>query len=284
MAATILNGNALAASVRSDLSERVASLRGQTGRKPGLAVILVGDDPASELYVRLKQKDCLEIGMHCEVLHLPSSTQEAEVNEILDRFNDDPNIDGILIQLPLPEHINDLGVTSKIKPRKDVDGISPFNMGLLTLRQPAHQCCTPKGVMSLIDQTKMNYVGAHAVVVGASNHVGRPMGLELLLRGCTVVTAHIYTRNTQSLTKEADILVSATGVAGLIKKDWVKPGAVVIDVGIMPQPNGTIRGDVEFEEVKEVAGWITPVPGGVGPMTRVSLLQNVVDSYQRAPK
>ncbi|MCY4656176.1 MAG: bifunctional methylenetetrahydrofolate dehydrogenase/methenyltetrahydrofolate cyclohydrolase FolD [Gammaproteobacteria bacterium] len=284
MSATILNGNVLAASIRADLKERVQAITSSNRRPPGLAVVLVGEDPASAIYVRLKQKDCLETGMKCQVLHLPASTLEAELADIVTEFNADPTIDGILIQLPLPEHINDLSITAKVLPRKDVDGISPHNMGMLTLRKPAHRACTPKGVMSLIAQTDVQLLGSHAVVVGASNHVGRPMGLEFLLRGCTVTTAHKFTRNTKELTREADVLVSATGKAGLIEADWVKPGAVVIDIGIMPQEDGTICGDVDFEAVKEVAGWITPVPGGVGPMTRVSILQNVVDAYNRTLK
>lgn len=284
MSAKILDGNSLAASIRANLKDRIDLLKTQSSRSPGLAVILVGDDPASALYVRLKKKDCIETGIVCEEIHLPSSTQQGELLEIIEGFNANPQIDGILVQLPLPDHISELVISSKVLVRKDVDGISPHNMGMLTLRRPAHRCCTPKGVMSLLDQTGIDYIGAHAVVVGASNHVGRPMGLELLLCGCTVTTAHKFTKNTKDLTKAADILVSATGKAGLIKGDWVKPGAIVIDVGIEPQPDGSVVGDVDFDCVKEVAGWITPVPGGVGPMTRVSILQNVVDAFARAPK
>lgn len=284
MSARILDGNSLAASIRTDLKGRIEFLRTQSKRPPGLAVILVGDDPASALYVRLKKKDCIETGILCKEVHLPASTEQSELLELIEGFNENPAIDGILIQLPLPDHINELVVCSKILPRKDVDGISPHNMGMLTLRRPAHRCCTPKGVISLLDTTGIDYLGAHAVVVGASNHVGRPMGLELLLLGCTVTTTHKFTRNTKEITKYADILVSATGKARLIEDDWVKPGAIVIDVGIEPQPDGSVIGDVDFDSVKKVAGWITPVPGGVGPMTRVSILQNVVDAFARAPK
>ena len=201
---------------------------------------------------------------------------QSELLEIIEGFNERPDIDGILVQLPLPDHINELVVSSKILPRKDVDGISPHNMGMLTLRRPAHQCCTPKGVMSLLDETGIDYLGAHAVVVGASNHVGRPMGLELLLSGCTVTTTHKFTKNTKELTRIADILVSATGQPRLIKDDWVKPGAIVIDVGIEPQPDGSVVGDVDFEAVSEKVEAITPVPGGVGPMTIASLLVNTL--------
>ena len=283
MSAKILNGNSLAASIRADLKDRIEVLKAQWNRSPGLAVILVGDDPASALYVRLKKKDCIQTGMVCEDIHLPTSTLQSELLEIIEGFNERPDIDGILVQLPLPDHINELVISARILPRKDVDGISPHNMGMLTLRRPAHRCCTPKGVMSLLDQTGIDYLGTHAVVVGASNHVGRPMGLELLLSGCTVTTTHKFTKNTKEFTRIADILVSATGKPGLIEDDWVKPGAIVIDVGIEPQPDGSIVGDVDFDSVREVAGWITPVPGGVGPMTRVSILQNVLDAFARSP-
>lgn len=251
-------------------------------RTPSLTVVLVGEDPASALYVRLKQQDCHEVGIECHVYHLPASAREVEVCSLVKRANADQNVDGILVQLPLPDHINDLNVIGEIDPRKDIDGVSPHNMGLLTLRHPAHRSCTPKGVMTLLKYTGATLLGAHCVVIGASNHVGRPMGLELLLVGSTVTTAHKFTKDTKSIAKEADILVSATGQARLIKGDWVKPGAIVIDVGIDRQPDGKLVGDVDFEAVSEVASWITPVPGGVGPMTRVSLLQNLVDSVTRA--
>ncbi|MCY3857930.1 MAG: bifunctional methylenetetrahydrofolate dehydrogenase/methenyltetrahydrofolate cyclohydrolase FolD [Gammaproteobacteria bacterium] len=282
MTAKILNGERIAKDIRKQVKAKLEQ-RAQRGlRLPNLSVVLVGDDPASELYVRLKKRDCEDAGIDCHVYHLPASAQEAEVCALVKRINADPLVDGILVQLPLPSHLNDLNVIGELAPRKDIDGVSPHNMGLLTLRHPAHRSCTPKGVMTLLRHTGEDLLGTHSVVVGASNHVGRPMGLELLLVGSTVTTAHKFTRNTKELVREADILVSATGKAGLIQKDWVKPGAIVIDVGIEQQPDGSLRGDVDFEGVSEVASWITPVPGGVGPMTRVSLLQNLLDSVNRA--
>lgn len=282
MTAKILNGERIAKEIRKQVKKQLEQ-RAQRGlRLPNLSVVLVGDDPASELYVRLKKRDCEDAGIDCHVYHLPASAREVEVCALVKRINADPLVDGILVQLPLPAHLNDLNVIGELDPRKDIDGVSPHNMGLLTLRHPAHRSCTPKGVMTLLSHTGVNLLGTHSVVVGASNHVGRPMGLELLLVGSTVTTAHKFTRNTKELVREADVLVSATGKAGLIEKDWVKPGAIVIDVGIERQPDGSLKGDVDFESVSEIASWITPVPGGVGPMTRVSLLQNLLDSVNRA--
>lgn len=282
MTAKILNGERIAKDIRKQVKEKLGQRQQRGLRLPNLSVVLVGDDPASELYVRLKKRDCEEAGIECHVYHLPASAREVEVGALVRRINADPLVDGILVQLPLPSHLNDLNVIGEIDPRKDIDGVSPHNMGLLSLRHPAHRSCTPKGVMTLLEHTGVKLLGTHSVVIGASNHVGRPMGLELLLVGSTVTTAHKFTRNTKELAREADVLVSATGRAGLIQRDWVKPGAIVIDVGIDRQPDGSLRGDVDFESVSEVASWITPVPGGVGPMTRVSLLQNLLDSVNRA--
>lgn len=283
MPAQILNGERIALEIRKRVKQDLKQRAKRGLRRPALAVVLVGNDPASALYVRLKKRDCEYAGVDCEVYHLPESAREIEVCELVERVNADPRVDGILVQLPLPAHINDLNVIGEIEPRKDIDGVTPHNLGMLTLRHPAHRSCTPKGVMTLLKHTGRRLLGLHAVVVGASNHVGRPMGLELLLVGSTVTTAHKFTTNTQEIVREADILVSATGKAGLIQGDWVKPGAIVIDVGIEQQPDGSLKGDVDFESVAKVASWITPVPGGVGPMTRVSLLQNLVDSANRAP-
>ena len=283
MTAKILNGERLAQEIRKQVAQKLELRARRELRLPALSVVLVGDDPASALYVKLKQRDCEQVGIDCHVYHLPASASENEVCTLVKQLNDDPGIDGILVQLPLPAHINDLNVIGQIEPRKDIDGVSPHNMGMLTLRHPAHRSCTPKGVMTLLQHTGMKLLGSHAVVIGASNHVGRPMGLELLLVGCTVTTAHKFTTNTKEIVREGDIVVSATGKAHLIKRDWIKPGAIVIDVGIEQQPDGTLMGDVDFDEVSEVASWITPVPGGVGPMTRVSLLQNLLDSVNRAP-
>ena len=282
MTAKILNGELIAKDIRKQVKGKLEQRLQRGLRVPNLSVVLVGEDPASELYVRLKKRDCEEAGIECHVYHLPASAREVEVCALVRRVNADPLVDGILVQLPLPAHLNDLNVIGEIDPRKDIDGVSPHNMGLLTLRHPAHRSCTPKGVMTLLKHTGVKLLGTHSVVVGASNHVGRPMGLELLLVGSTVTMAHKFTQNTKELVREADILVSATGKAGLIQRDWVKPGAIVIDVGINRQPDGSLRGDVDFDGVSEVASWITPVPGGVGPMTRVSLLENLLDSVNRA--
>ena len=274
MPATILNGNAIARSIRADLARRVERRVAQGLRVPGLAVLLVGDDPGSLIYVRLKQKDCQEVGFKTEVRHLANDTDQAAIFALIDELNADPTFDGILVQLPLPTHVDALAVTEHVAAAKDVDGVHPHNMGRLVLREPSIHCCTAKAVMTLLQQTGVEPRGLHATVVGASNHVGRPVGLELLLVGCTVTTVHRFSRGTREHVAQADIVVSATGKAGLIGADWVKPGAIVIDVGIVAQADGRLRGDVRFEEVSEKAGWITPVPGGVGPMTRAALLQN----------
>ena len=276
MPASILNGNAIAKSIRADLAQRVQRRVAKGLRVPGLAVLLVGDDPGSVIYVRLKQKDCLEVGFKTEVKHLPADTEEAAVMGLIDELNADAAFDGILVQLPLPPQIDALAVTEHVAAAKDVDGVHPHNMGRLVLREPSIHCCTAKVVMTLLAQTGVELRGLHATVVGASNHVGRPVGLELLLVGCTVTTVHRFSRDTRQHVAAADIVVSATGKPGLIGADWVKPGAIVIDVGIVAQADGRLRGDVRFEEVSRKAGWITPVPGGVGPMTRAALLQNTL--------
>ena len=274
MSANILDGNAIARSIRRDLALRVRQRVAEGLRVPGLAVLLVGDDPGSVIYVRLKQKDCQEVGFKTEVRRLPADTSEADVLSCIDELNADPTFDGILVQLPLPAHVDALAATEHVMAAKDVDGVHPHNMGRLVLREPSIHCCTAKAVMTLLEQTGVELRGLHATVVGASNHVGRPVGLELLLVGCTVTTVHRFSRDTREHVAQADIVVSATGKAGLVGADWVKPGAIVIDVGIVAQADGRLRGDVRFEEVREKAGWITPVPGGVGPMTRAALLQN----------
>ncbi len=282
MPATILDGLALARSIRAKIAQAIQSRQTEGLKIPTLSVLLVGKDPASELYVGLKKKDCDLVGITCEVTKLPAETSEDEVVGIITRLNRDAEIDGILVQLPLPSHINPLRIIELITPRKDVDGVTPHNLGMLAIREPAHRCCTPKGVMTLIQHTEIDLLGLNATVIGASNHVGRPMALELLLAGCTVTIAHKYSRDTRSHVHHADIVVSATGQADLVGPDWIKPGSIVVDVGIEPQPDGSLKGDVQFEAVFEVAGWITPVPGGVGPMTRVSILQNLMDAVDRA--
>ncbi len=276
MSAQILDGNAIARTIRHDIATKVheRALRGL--RPPGLAVLLVGDDPASMIYVRLKRKDCEQVGFKADVRHLPADIRELELIAVVDELNADPTFDGILIQLPLPPHINATRIIERMAATKDVDGIHPHNMGRLVLREPSIRPCTSKAVMSLLAHTGVPLRGLHATVVGASNHVGRPMGLELLLAGCTVTTVHRFSKSTREHALRADIVVSATGKAGLITADWIKPGAIVVDVGIVAQHNGKLRGDVCFDEVAARAGWLTPVPGGVGPMTRVSILENTL--------
>lgn len=282
MPARILDGNAIARATRKSLAARVRRRAARGLRQPGLAVLLVGDDSGSIIYVRLKSKDCREVGFKAAVRHLPGSIPESDLLRHVDELNADPQFDGILVQLPLPAHIDAQRVTERVLPEKDVDGIHPHNMGRLALREPSIRPCTPKAVMTLLEHTGEKLLGRHAAVVGASNHVGRPMGLELLLAGCTVTTVHRFTRNTPEHVSRADIVVAATGKAGLVAADWVRPGAIVIDVGIVAQADGKVRGDVRFDEVAPIASWITPVPGGVGPMTRVALLENTLLAAERA--
>ena len=278
MTAQILDGNAIAKSMRGDIAAEVKQWVAAGRRLPGLAVILVGNDPGSEIYVRGKRRDCDEVGFHSIVQHLSENVTQADLLARVMALNEDPSIDGILVQTPLPEHIDENQIIDCIDPSKDVDGFHAYNIGLLALRRPALRSCTPKGVMLLLDHIGLDYKGLDAAVIGASNHVGRPMGLELLLAGCTVTTAHKFTRDTADKVRLADIVVSAVGKPGIVPVEWIKPGAVVIDVGITRGENNKLYGDVQFEAVKEVASWITPVPGGVGPMTRIALLQNTLQA------
>ncbi len=276
MTAQILDGNAIASRLRKEVAATVAALKASNRRIPGLAVVLVGDDPASEIFVRGKQRDCLEAGLKFEFRHLGADTPHDELVRHVDDLNADPSIDGFLVQLPLPAQIDSTDILERILPHKDVDGFHPYNVGRLALRQPVLRSCTPKGIMQLLEHTGVAIRGLDATIVGASNHVGRPMGLELLLAGCTITVAHKFTRNIEPHVRGADILVSATGKPGLIKGEWIKPGAIVIDVGITRDADGRLHGDVEFAEARKRASWITPVPGGVGPMTRVAILQNTL--------
>jgi len=277
MAAKILNGNALAKELREELKLRVQARVAQGLRTPGLAVILVGNDPASEVYVRGKRRDCEEIGFHSVFQHLSSNVAQSDLEARVRDLNDDPSIDGILVQSPLPEHLDEGRIVDIIDPRKDVDGFHPFNIGRLAVRRPTIRPCTPKGVMLMLEHTGVTLRGLDATIIGASNHVGRPMGLELLLAGCTVTTAHKFSRDTAGCVASADIVVSAVGKPGLVPGSWIKPGAIVIDVGITRGSDGKLRGDVVFDEAVERASWITPVPGGVGPMTRAAMLQNTLE-------
>lgn len=276
MTAQLIDGKAIAANLRQQIAQRVAERRQQGLRTPGLAVILVGNDPASQVYVSHKRKDCEEVGFVSQAYDLPASTTQQELSDLIDRLNDDPNIDGILVQLPLPAHLDASQLLERIRPDKDVDGFHPYNIGRLAQRIPLLRPCTPKGIMTLLNSTGLDLYGLNAVVVGASNIVGRPMALELLLAGCTVTVTHRFTKDLASHVANADLLVVAVGKPGLVKGEWIKPGAVVIDVGINRQADGKLVGNVVYETARERASWITPVPGGVGPMTRACLLENTL--------
>lgn len=279
MTAKLIDGNACARQLREALSEKVAKLTSLGKRQPGLAVILVGSDPASQVYVSHKRKDCNQVGFLSKAYDLDENTPETQLLNLIDTLNQDPSVDGILVQLPLPKHINSDVILERINPKKDVDGFHPYNLGRLAQRKPELRPCTPAGIIHLLNQTDEAIRGKHAVIVGASNIVGRPMGLELLLAGCTVTTCHRFTENLEYFVSQADIVVVAVGKPGLVKGEWIKKGAIVIDVGISRNEQGQLTGDVEFDIAKQKASHITPVPGGVGPMTRAMLLANTFDAY-----
>ncbi|CAD5377545.1 bifunctional 5,10-methylene-tetrahydrofolate dehydrogenase and 5,10-methylene-tetrahydrofolate cyclohydrolase [Pseudomonas sp. OF001] len=276
MTAQLIDGKAIAARLRQQIAQRVAERRQQDLRIPGLAVILVGSDPASQVYVAHKRKDCEEVGFISRAYDLDASTSQEDLLQLIDTLNADPAVDGILVQLPLPRHLDASQLLERIHPDKDVDGFHPFNIGRLAQRMPVLQPCTPKGIMTLLKSTGVDLHGQHAVVVGASNIVGRPMALELLLAGCTTTVTHRFTRDLASHVRQADIVVVAVGKPGLVKGEWIKEGAIVIDVGINRLADGRLVGDVDFEAAAARASWITPVPGGVGPMTRACLLENTL--------
>lgn len=276
MTARIIDGKAIAAEVRLNVKQRVEHRLAKGVRAPGLAVVLVGADPASQVYVNNKRKSCAEVGFVSKSFDLPAETSQHELLTIIDQLNQDDEVDGILVQLPLPQHIDSEIVIERIHPDKDVDGFHPYNVGRLAQRIPQLRPCTPWGIMTLLEHTGEDLRGMEAVVVGASNIVGRPMGLELLLAGCTVTTCHRFTRDLKAHVGRADLLVVAVGKPDFMPGDWIKPGAIVIDVGINRLENGKLNGDVEFESAAERASWITPVPGGVGPMTIATLLQNTL--------
>ncbi|WP_079201852.1 bifunctional methylenetetrahydrofolate dehydrogenase/methenyltetrahydrofolate cyclohydrolase FolD [Pseudomonas sp. CC6-YY-74] len=284
MTAQLIDGKAIAASLRQQIAKRVAERRQQGLRAPGLAVILVGSDPASQVYVSHKRKDCEEVGFVSQAYDLSADTSQGELLALIERLNDDPSIDGILVQLPLPESLDASLLLEHIRPDKDVDGFHPYNIGRLAQRMPLLRPCTPKGIMTLLHSTGVDLYGLHAVVVGASNIVGRPMAMELLLAGCTVTITHRFTKDLASHVAQADIVVVAAGKPGLVKGEWVKQGAIVIDVGINRQADGKLIGDVEYEAALPRAGWITPVPGGVGPMTRAGLLENTLHAAEHLHK
>ncbi len=280
MSAQVIDGKALAAKMRTDMQIEVTSLAQKHGRAPGLAVVLVGDDPASQVYVKNKKVVCEKVGIRSFSHTLPHDTTQEHLLGLVAELNADPKIDGILVQLPLPEHIQASKVLNSIEADKDVDGFHPFNVGSLAVRQPALRSCTPYGCMKLLESTGVDLHGKEAVVVGASNIVGRPMALELLLAGATVTVCHRFTENLKSHIARADIVVAAAGKQGLIQGEWIKKGAIVIDVGIHRLEDGSLTGDVDFDAASKRAGWITPVPGGVGPMTITMLLANTITAFK----
>ena len=281
MSAKIIDGKAIAQSVRHEVAAKVQQRIAAGLRAPGLAVVLVGEDPASQVYVGSKRRACEEVGFISRSYDLPIETDQQALLDLIDELNQDPTVDGILVQLPLPAHIDSTLVIERIQPDKDVDGFHPYNVGRLAQRIPALRPCTPKGIMTLIQHTGVDTYGLNAVIVGASNIVGRPMTLELLLAGCTTITTHRFTKDLESFVRQADLLVVAVGKAEFIPGEWIKPGAIVIDVGINRLSDGRLVGDVAYEVAAERASFITPVPGGVGPMTVASLIENTLEACEQ---
>lgn len=280
MTARLIDGRTIAKRVRQRVKEAVEARTRAGRRAPGLAVVLVGDNAASEIYVRNKRKACAEAGIRSLDYDLPADTSQQALLELIDRLNEDAEVNGILVQLPLPPQIHESTVIERIRPDKDVDGFHPYNVGRLAQRIPLLRPCTPRGIMALLIECGEPFKGRHAVVIGASNIVGRPMALELLLAGATVTVCHRFTGELEPFVRAADILVVAAGKPRLIRGEWVKPGATVIDVGISRDDRGRLLGDVEFEATAARAALITPVPGGVGPMTVATLLQNTLEAAE----
>ena len=281
MAARLIDGKALSQSVRDQIARDAAALLATSGVKPGLAAILVGDDPASHLYVKNKHKACEAVGIHVADHKLPASTSQAELLALIDKVNRDPQIHGILVQLPLPKHIDSSVILNAVLPEKDADGFHPYNIGRLVEGNPIFEACTPRGVIKMIESTGVGIAGKRAVIVGRSNIVGKPVALMLLHRHATVTICHSKTADLPAVYREAEILVVDIGKARFVTADMVRDGAVVVDVGVNRTPDGKFVGDVDFEPVSRKAGWISPVPGGVGPMTIAMLLQNTLESAQR---
>ncbi|WP_337036853.1 bifunctional methylenetetrahydrofolate dehydrogenase/methenyltetrahydrofolate cyclohydrolase FolD [Pantoea agglomerans] len=280
MAAKIIDGKTIAQQVRVEVAEKVKQRLAAGKRAPGLAVVLVGENPASQIYVASKRRACEEVGFHSSSYDLPATTREAELLELIDALNQDDEIDGILVQLPLPAGIDNVKVLERITPDKDVDGFHPYNVGRLCQRAPTLRPCTPRGIVTLLERYNIDTYGLNAVVVGASNIVGRPMSMELLLAGCTTTVTHRFTKDLRHHVEHADLLVVAVGKPGFIPGDWIKPGAIVIDVGINRLESGKVVGDVDFDSASERASYITPVPGGVGPMTVATLIQNTLQACE----
>jgi methylenetetrahydrofolate dehydrogenase (NADP+)/methenyltetrahydrofolate cyclohydrolase len=280
MNAKLIDGKQIAANLRKDIASKVTERKNNSLRLPGLAVILVGSDPASQVYVSHKRKDCEEVGFLSRSHDLPATTSQQELLDLIDSLNEDAEIDGILVQLPLPAHLDASQLLERIRPDKDVDGFHPYNIGRLAQRMPLLRPCTPMGIVRLLNSTGVDLYGLDATVVGASNIVGRPMALELLLAGCTTTVTHRFTKSLEEHVRRSDLVVVAAGKPGLVKGEWIKPGAIVIDVGINRMEDGRLVGDVEFGPAAERASWITPVPGGVGPMTRACLLENTLHACE----
>jgi methylenetetrahydrofolate dehydrogenase (NADP+)/methenyltetrahydrofolate cyclohydrolase len=276
--AKILDGKEVSAAIIACVRESIEQHVTQGGRRPGLAVVLVGSDPASSIYVRAKRRDCERAGILASDFDLPATTTQSDLLSLIDRLNQDPDVDGILVQLPLPEHIEEASVTNRICSDKDVDGFHAFNVGKLALRQPGLRPCTSRGVMALLHYYGIANRSMHAVVVGASNIVGRPMALELLLTGSTVTVSHRFTHDLEDHVRSAELLIAAIGKPGIIDSEWISPGAIVVDVGINRRPDGKLVGDIDFELAAQRASWISPVPGGVGPMTRAMLMLNTAEA------
>lgn len=278
MPAQIIDGKEIARQLRQTIKQRVQQRLDKGLKAPGLAVVLVGEDHASHIYVRNKRKACAETGILSQAYDLPANTSAAELDALIDRLNTDDSIHGILVQFPLPQGLDQEKIIERIVPSKDVDGFHPYNLGRLAQRKPALRSCTPYGIILLLDFINETYKGKNALIVGASNHVGRPAALELLLAGATVTITHRFTSDLEEHVRRADIVVVAVGKPGLVKGEWIKPGATIIDVGINRLADGSLVGDVDFASAAKRAAWITPVPGGVGPMTIAALLSNTVDA------
>ncbi len=281
MSAKVIDGKRIAQEIRLEVRAGADALERAGSRRPGLAVVMVGDNPASAVYVRNKRRACEETGIVSVAHDLPASTGEAELLALIDRLNADPAIDGILVQLPLPAHIAPVAVLERIEPSKDVDGFHPYNVGRLVQRMPVQRPCTPYGIILMMEREGLEARGRNAVIVGQSNIVGRPMALELLMKAATVTVCHSQTRDLARHVGEAEILVAAIGKPRFVPGAWIRPGSVVIDVGINRLADGKLVGDVEYGEAAKRAGWITPVPGGVGPMTIAALMKNTLESAVR---
>ena len=282
MPAQVIDGKQTAADIREDIKRKTAKLIEERGIQPGLAVVLVGEDPASQVYVRNKEKACISVGMYSEVHRLPEATTQDELLAMIAELAANRRIHGILVQLPLPKHIDEKAVIAAIPPEKDVDGFHPVSVGNMVIGDECFLPCTPAGIIELIKRTGIDLVGKHAVVVGRSNIVGKPVAMLLLQEHATVTICHSRTPDLAAITRQADVLVAAVGRAKMIKREHVKPGAVVIDVGVNRLPDGRLAGDVDYDDVLETASYITPVPGGVGPMTITMLLLNTLRSAERS--